>query len=409
MRLQHLLPNRFRAGLYKRLRYFSSGLARKLYLSLWFPHVPLAIAVGFSGILQLTPAIEYIVALELPRTEGFRGIPREAIRLLLEGLPRGLVGLVLLAMAVGLLGRSRLAWTITLILTAATVLTELRHQTASAFSFYNGVLLFFLVLSYRHFDRSSLTAGTLFAIISVALLLGYAVFGSYLMGEGFSPPIDDLVAAFYFAIVSMSTVGYGDIVPTTPEAQLFVMSTVLLGITVFATSISAIIVPILSNRMQRLVQPQGEKMERKNHYIIIGNTFLAYNTYQELHKRNFPVTLVLSRLPEAMEFPEADMLVGDVSNLEILRKAGVECAQAVLALGEGDSDNAFLVLAVKELGSSAKTVVAVNNTKNLGRVRRVQPDLIIAPEVLGGELLAMALSGENPDSETLIGRLLYKP
>jgi hypothetical protein len=76
-------------------------------------------------------------------------------------------------------------------------------------------------------------------------------------------------------------------------------------------------------------------------------------------------------------------------------------------IGTNDADNAFVVLAVKELGSPAKTVAAVNDSNNLGRVQRVQPDLIIAPQVLGGELLAMVLSGENPDSRTLIARLLH--
>ncbi|MDA8115703.1 MAG: voltage-gated potassium channel, partial [Acidithiobacillus sp.] len=56
----------------------------------------------------------------------------------------------------------------------------------------------------------------------------------------------------------------------------------------------------------------------------------------------------------------------------------------------------------KEMEGSAKTVAAVNDSKNLGRVRRVQPDMIIAPQVLGGELLAMALNGEQLDSNAVM-------
>jgi hypothetical protein len=66
--------------------------------------------------------------------------------------------------------------------------------------------------------------------------------------------------------------------------------------------------------------------------------------------------------------------------------------KAILALSAADSDNAFVVLAVKELESRAKTVVAVNDSNNLGRVRRVQPDLIIAPQVLGGRAV-----GDGPE------------
>lgn len=408
MRLQSLLPEKIRGGIRERLLYFYSLLDRRLHLKAWFPHLPLAIAVGLSGLLHFVPAIEHIIGLDLPDVGGISRIPRDSLMVALRGLPRGIVGFILLAMSVGLLVRSRFAWTITLLLTAAAVAIAWRKQPVplSAMTLYNGALLFLLLCSYRHFDRSSLAAGTLFAVTSVVLLLGYAVFGSYLMGQGFSPPIDDLISALYFAIVSMSTVGYGDIVPITPQARFFVMSMMILGITVFATSISAVIVPIISKRVQRLVQPQGDKVERKNHYIVVGDTFLAYNTCQELRKRNLPVTLIVARSSETAELAGADVLVGDVGDLAVLRQAGAEKAKGVLALGADDSDNAFMVLAVKELESPAKTVAAVNDAKNLGRVRRVQPDLIIAPEVLGGELLAMALSGENPDSETLIERLL---
>jgi voltage-gated potassium channel len=148
-------------------------------------------------------------------------------------------------------------------------------------------------------------------------------------------------------------------------------------------------------------------MERKNHYVVVGRTSLARNAYREMRARGLPLTVILAEPPDPGEFDDADLVVGDASDLDTLRNAGVLSAKAVLALSAVDSDNAFVVLAVKELESRAQTVVAVNDSNNLGRVQRVQPDLIIAPQVLGGELLAMVLSGENPDSQTLLARLLH--
>jgi voltage-gated potassium channel len=264
-----------------------------------------------------------------------------------------------------------------------------------------------LLVAQHYFDRTSLAAATLFGVTSTLLLLGYAVFGSYLFGQGFSPPIDNLSSALYFAIVTMSTVGYGDIVAKSPDARLFVASLIVFGITVFATAISAVVIPILSRQVQRLVTGSGGKVERKRHFILVGRTSLARNAYREMQERGLPLTVVLAEPPDSGELKDADVVVGDASDLDTLRKAGVDEAEAVLALSAVDADNAFVVLAVKELGSPAKTVAAVNDSNNLGRVQRVQPDLIIAPQVLGGELLAMVLSGENPDSRTLIARLLH--
>ena len=101
-----------------------------------------------------------------------------------------------------------------------------------------------------------------------------------------------------------------------------------------------------------------------------------------------------------------DIVVGDPSNLEILREAGADRARAVLALREDDSENAFVVLAMRELNEKVKTVAVVHNSRNLASVKRVHPDLIISPQILGGELLAMALSGEDMNTQNLLDQLL---
>ena len=67
-----------------------------------------------------------------------------------------------------------------------------------------------------------------------------------------------------------------------------------------------------------------------------------------------------------------------------------------------------MVLAVKELAGSARTVAAVNDASHLGRVRLVQPDVVIAPQVLGGELTAMLLSGEEVTGDFVLQRVFQQ-
>ena len=98
-------------------------------------------------------------------------------------------------------------------------------------------------------------------------------------------------------------------------------------------------------------------------------------------------------------------MIGDATDSDVLRRAGVERALGVLALRVIDSENAFIVLAAKEVATSGKMVAAVQDGKNLERLRQVGADLIIAPEVLGGELLALTLSGEELEGSTIINRL----
>ena len=259
-----------------------------------------------------------------------------------------------------------------------------------------------LLFSYRHFDRSSVAASTLFAFTSVAMLLMYATFGAYYLGAEYRPAITDLVTALYYSMVTMSTVGYGDIVPLTAESKLFTVSIIVLGVAVFATSLTAVIAPMVSSSLQRIVSHKGKSMKREKHFVVIGNTALAVNTWRELVRRGRSVTRVLRRLPDDENLEGVDVVIGDPGTTDVLREAGVDRAHAVLAMMDDDSENAFAILAARELGGGARTVAALNDARHRNRIKLAQPDVVIAPQLLGGELMAMVLTGEEVTSEFIM-------
>lgn len=149
-------------------------------------------------------------------------------------------------------------------------------------------------------------------------------------------------------------------------------------------------------------------MKRENHFVVIGNTPLAVNTWRELARRGRPVTRVLREAPDETQAKDVDLVIGDPSMTDTLREAGADKAEAVLAMMADDSENAFCVLAVRELGSGTRTVAAVNDARHLGRIKLVQPDVVIAPQVLGGELAAMLLSGEQVTPEFVMERVFQQ-
>lgn len=385
---------------------------RRLRMDVWFPHVPLALAVGIAGIIAILPTIRNVAAqylhLDLNRLiTAIHPISGHVPHLILTGVPTVIVGALQILIAIGLLGRSRIAWLSALGITLAQLLLTAQFQMSTivnSATIYIFALLIILVLARNHFSRSSLAAGTLFAVASVLVLMVYGVLGAFLMGAGFSPPITNLPSAFYFVIVTMSTVGYGDIIPKSNEARLFVVSLIILGLTVFATAVTAVIGPVLQNRINRTIGPRRQKMTRVNHFIISGDGVLARNTARELRQRGESVLVIAEN--EDSNYGDVEMVHGDPTELDTLRKAGGEHAKAILALSDDDSENAFVILAVRELGTDAKKVAAVSTRKNLERVRRVHPDMILAAPVFGGEVLAMALTEEKIDGDWLLNRFL---
>jgi voltage-gated potassium channel len=139
---------------------------------------------------------------------------------------------------------------------------------------------------------------------------------------------------------------------------------------------------------------------------VVGDGPLARNAIKALTGRGLHATAILrERLPGDAEQPE-DLVVGDGSDTEVLRNANVEQARAVLALSEDDAYNAFVILAAKEMNPNARTVVAVSNVGNTSRMMRVHPDVVLDLPVIGSELLAMALSGEEIKADALVDQLL---
>ena len=391
---------------YRRL---SAALGQRIRLPEGFARVFIALAVLSLGLLDLARLFQSVFS-QAFTLGALLSLSDTVFSDIIHGAPRVIAGAFLVMMSLGLYLRSRLAWVISVATVALSVALSLVLKTLpfNGVSVYGVVVLILLLAGRRHFQKSSLAATSLFAATSLASLLIYAAVGSYILGDQFSPNIRDIGSAAYFVVVTMSTVGYGDVTPRTPEARLFVVSIILLGVTVFATSLSALLVPMVTRRAQILNQLRGRFMKHSDHFIITSQSALARNTSKELRQRGKHVILIVDGEDgsQTRDLGHTDVVTGDPSSLDVLKRAHGQTAKAVLALSDDDAANAFVVLAAKELGDGVRTVTVVNDARNLERIRRVRPDLIIAPTILGGELLAMTLSGERPTGDDFLNRLL---
>ncbi|WP_420909932.1 voltage-gated potassium channel protein [Achromobacter denitrificans] len=373
-------------------------------LALFPPNWCLAILVALDGYAFMHPVLREVRAREYSFWLAIDNW-HEVMRVvgLLE-IPRLVLGMGLQVIALGLILKARIAWAFSLVLLIGIgTFAILDDHGRAGLGIYTLVLVIALIAYWRRFDRASVTAGSLFAVVSMLSLLIYAVFGALYLGNEFNPPILDAGTAFYFSIVSMSTVGYGDITPHSGTARLFTASIIILGITIFATSISAIAGPVIGGNLKRLVKGRFSTAMRKNHIIIAGATPLALSVYDGLRRRGDEITVIVPP-GGASEYPAAaDLIEGDASSVDVLHNAGVARARYVLALRDDDAENAFIVLAAKEAtgDAGAKTVALVNTSKHLEKIRRVQPDLVFSVQLLGAELLARAISGEPMDSQTI--------
>ncbi len=233
--------------------------------------------------------------------------------------------------------------------------------------------------------RSKLIS-SFFAIISV---FSIGTFG-YCFIEKWS-----VLDSLYMTVITLATVGFGEINPLSAHGRIFTIILILGGIGImtyiFTTLASIVVEGHLKNVFRR------KKMESKiknlnNHYIICGATHIGLSIMEELKKTNNPLILIVLTDEEYDDFSSKGFAVvkGDATNDDILIKANIKTAKGIFCALRNDKDNAFIALTASGLNSSLKIISVQNeegeNIKN--KLLRSGANIVINPYFIGGLRMA---------------------
>ena len=351
----------------------------------------LSVVVGILGIVDPTASFGPVARLVPPaisQTAGFTG---------------ALTGFLMVMSAFGLRRGLRAAWYSTLVLLPVTAGQGLVQATPYSVPLVVLSVLAFPVLAAarQRFDaRVSLTTSQLAAGGALFGVLAYGTIGTYaLRGERGFGEVSTMLDAFYYTLVTASTVGYGDLTPTNQEARLFSLSVVVLGTASFAIALGALLGPALEARfasaLGRMTQSDLESLD--GHVVVAGygdltepilSEFVADGrTFVVLTDREDPV----SRLRER----DVNVLVADPTDEDSLDRAGVDRARAVVAATDDDGEDALSILTVRESYPDVNVVAAATERENEAKLRRAGADVVISPAVIGGRLIARSAFGDE--------------
>jgi voltage-gated potassium channel len=345
----------------------------------------LSIATGIAniGTTAVLGPIAEIVPPAIQQTAGFSGT---------------LTGFVMLISAYGLRRGLRVAWTSAAILLPLTAVQGLIQSSPLSLPLVvlSVVAMPTMVATRDRFDRElSLTTAQIAAGLALVGVMIYGTVGSFALRDRFRG-IESLLDAFYFTIVTASTVGYGDVTPTTPTARLFATSIVVVGTASFAVALGALLGPLIQARfaaaLGRMNQTNLDLLEE--HVIVLGYGELTEQILAELHDEADVVVVVDD--PErvsALVSAEYDAITGDPSDEATLDRVGIDTARAVVAATEDDADDALAVLTARQLNPSIRIVAAATNHENVRKLERAGADTVISPTVIGGHLVAESAMG----------------
>ncbi len=210
---------------------------------------------------------------------------------------------------------------------------------------------------------------------------------------------------FWWAIVTMTTVGYGDFSPSTLEGRLFAVFIMFAGIalvSLLTASISSIYVA------KRIREDKGlEKINISDHIVLCGwnqNAESIIDSLRNLSEKDSLHLVLVNDIHEDIvnhlrnKYKDIDLhfVAGDFTSEEILKRASIEDANTVVVIpniddekiGSPDEKTIFATLTIKSISSTVRVVAYLMQRENLTHIRRANVDEVVLSDDFGAYMLA---------------------
>ena len=335
------------------------------------------------------------------------------------GFTGTITGFAMLGSGFALRSGYRVGWYSTSVLLPLTAIQGLMQASVLSFPLVALSVLSVpaLVINRGRFDRPYSPSPTqLAAGAALASAVAYGTVGSYALRDQFEG-IETIVDAFYFTVVTASTVGYGDVHPAGagPEsdiAQLFVLSSLVMNVAAFAVALGVLLTPAIEAQLSKALGKMTDKQIDllDDHVLVLGYGDLTEPILEELTERGgveYAVVTTDETAARRLSDRNIPVSTADPSDVEPLERVNISGARAVVVATEDDARDALAILTARQLNPEVRIVAAATQRENVNKLRRAGADQVISPALLGGHILIDCAFGADSDDATtsLLGDL----
>jgi voltage-gated potassium channel len=206
--------------------------------------------------------------------------------------------------------------------------------------------------------------------------------------------------AVYMTIITISTVGFGEIRTLHPDGRFFVIFLIVTGLAVMTYTLGAVAQIIIEGQFQKLIGRRrmvGQIESLRDHYIICGHGRMGEILCRELAQEKVPFVIIEGSSELAEELRSKGMLVveGDATRDSILRQAGIERAKGLVAVVSSDVDNLYITLSAREMAREKNPALYIlsraTDHRAMKKIRRAGANRVISPYQIGGMRIVQAL------------------
>ena len=246
----------------------------------------------------------------------------------------------------------------------------------------------------------------LLALIFVIIMAGST--GYYIIFSG-EPKFLDCI---YMTVVSLTTVGYGEVIEVTGNetAQIFTMVLITFGMGVILYGISSLTALFLEGELSGLLRKRkmAKQIDKLNdHYIVCGGGETGSGVIAELCKNNETAVLIetdTNRIERCKAICELLFIQGDATEDENLIAAGIQRAAGIVIALPADKDTLYVTMTARMLNQKLRIISRMTKPKLKAKLVKAGADAVVCPNSIGA--LRMASEMIRPTAVDFLDHML---
>jgi len=201
------------------------------------------------------------------------------------------------------------------------------------------------------------------------------------------------VDALYMTIITVSTVGYGEVQPMDTYGKIFTSVFIISGLFIFGFGLSTITEHILNkNNIGNLKRNKMKKRINsfKGHIIVCGYGQNGKEAVQKLvdYRKDFVIIDQNEEVFHGIGSENFNYIVGNATEDEVLEAAGIDRASTLICTLPRDADNLFIVLSARQLNKNLKIISRATEENSYKKLKLAGADNVIMPDRIGGSHMA---------------------
>lgn len=229
------------------------------------------------------------------------------------------------------------------------------------------------------------------------LLIGVTAFGTlgYFLIEGWN-----VFDSFYMTVITISTVGFGEVHELSTAGRLFTSFLLITSIGSFAYTISTFTNYLMGGEYTSSLKEYklNKKLNKMNNHIIIcGFGRVGRQVVEDLlfYKKDFVIIEKdESIISEYSKNPKYIFIKGDSTKDDVFERAEIKKARAIISCLPKDSDNVYVVLTAREKCSNIEIIVRATSSEAVSKLKMAGANQVILPAAIGGSHMASLIT--NP-------------